>query len=122
METIAPDRSEQQRLDALRIANDIRTRRAREKKDIKAGRLDMLDILSDPPEHWQSAKAFDLLMAQERYGRHKSARALTMCGCSHSKTIAGLTDGQRQRLREYLLRERVRTARIRSYKTQRVAA
>src|SRR5437588_11519587 len=47
----APVRSLDQRMDALRRANDIRVRRAKLKKDLKDGRARIEEILGDPPEY-----------------------------------------------------------------------
>jgi hypothetical protein len=49
-----PDRSLQQRMDALHEANKIRTKRATLKRDIKVGRTDVLDCILDPPEYLQT--------------------------------------------------------------------
>src|SRR5205807_4432092 len=46
----APLRSLDQRMEALKRANDIRVRRARLKKDLKDGRVRIEQILSNPPE------------------------------------------------------------------------
>ena len=45
----APLRSLDQRMDALRRANDIRVKRAKLKKDLKDGRVQIEEILNDPP-------------------------------------------------------------------------
>ena len=46
---LAPERSLTQRMDALKRANEIRTRRARLKRDLKAGRVQIHGLLLDPP-------------------------------------------------------------------------
>jgi hypothetical protein len=50
-------------MDALKRANDIRTRRARLKRDLKAGRESIHKLLLNPPEYLETAKVFDLLLA-----------------------------------------------------------
>ena len=60
---LAPERSLTQRMDALKRANEIRTRRARLKRDLKAGRAQIHGLLLDPPEYLATAKVFDLLLA-----------------------------------------------------------
>ena len=60
---LAPERSLTQRMDALKRANEIRTRRARLKRDLKAGRTQIHGLLLDPPEYLLTAKVFDLLLA-----------------------------------------------------------
>ena len=100
----APQRTTSQRMDALARANDIRTRRARLKKDLKAGRVQIHGLLLDPPEYLQTAKVFDLLLAVPKYGRVKVNRILTHCRISPSKTIGGLSQRQRNELVSYLRR------------------
>ena len=97
-ETQAPTRSLEQRMEALRRANDIRVRRARLKKDLKDGRVRVEDILADPPDYVGTAKVFDVLMAVPKFGRVKAARFLNQCRISQAKTVAGLSDRQREEL------------------------
>ncbi len=94
----APERSLQQRMDALNRANDIRTRRARLKKDLKAGHTTIQDLLLDPPEYVETAKVFDMLLAVPKYGRVKVNKVLVTCRISPSKTIGGLSERQRAEL------------------------
>src|SRR3954470_21566216 len=100
----APERSLTQRMDALQRANDIRTRRAKLKRDLKAGRSHIHGLLLDPPEYVLTAKVFDLLLAVPKYGRVKVNRILTHCRISPSKTIGGLSERQRNELVSYLRR------------------
>ncbi|HEX8052875.1 MAG TPA: integration host factor, actinobacterial type [Thermoleophilaceae bacterium] len=100
----APERSLTQRMDALRRANEIRTRRAELKRDLKGGRAQIHGLLLDPPEYLQTAKVFDLLLAVPKYGRVKVNRILTQCRISPSKTIGGLSQRQRTELVSYLRR------------------
>ena len=100
----APERSLAQRMDALKRANEIRTRRAGLKRDLKAGRVQIQALLLDPPEYLQTAKVFDLLLAVPKYGRVKVNRILTQCRISPSKTIGGLSERQRNELVSYLRR------------------
>ena len=95
---LTPERSLTQRMDALKRANEIRTRRARLKRDLKAGRVKIHGLLLDPPEYLQTAKVFDLLLAVPKYGRVKVNRILNHCRISPSKTIGGLSDRQRSEL------------------------
>jgi hypothetical protein len=100
----APERSLAQRLEALKRANDIRTRRARLKRDLKGGRVQIQALLLDPPEYVLTAKVFDLLLAVPKYGRVKANRILTQCRISPSKTIGGLSERQRGELVSHLRR------------------
>ena len=96
--THAPERSLDQRMDALRRANDVRVRRAQLKKDLKDGRVRIQTILGNPPEYVETAKVIDILMAVPKFGRVKAARFLNTCRISQSKTVGGLSDRQRTEL------------------------
>src|SRR5215813_2456764 len=88
----APVRSLDQRMDALKRANDVRVRRAKLKKDLKDGRVRIETILGNPPEYVSTAKVIDILMAVPKFGRVKAARFLNTCRISQSKTVGGLSD------------------------------
>jgi hypothetical protein len=94
----APARSLDQRMEALKRANDIRVRRAKLKKQLKDGRVSIQEILSDPPEFVSTAKVFDMLLAVPKFGRVKAARFLNQCRISQSKTVGGLSERQRTEL------------------------
>ncbi len=94
----APARSLDQRMEALKRANDIRVKRAQLKKDLKAGRVVIEQILGNPPEYVETAKVFDMLMAVPKFGRVKAARFLNQCRISQSKTVGGLSERQRTEL------------------------
>src|ERR687886_785782 len=79
----APERSLLQRMDALQRANEIRTRRAQLKKDLKAGRVSIQALLLDPPDYVLTAKVYEVLV---------------QCRISPSKTIGGLSQRQRTEL------------------------
>ncbi|MEZ5099842.1 MAG: integration host factor, actinobacterial type [Thermoleophilia bacterium] len=97
-QTQAPSRSLDQRMEALRRANDVRVRRAQLKKDLKSGLVQIEDVLDDPPEYVSTAKVFDMLLAVPKFGRVKANRFLTQCRISQSKTVGGLSDRQRAEL------------------------
>ncbi len=101
---ITPERSLNQRLDALARANHIRTHRAQLKRDLKAGRLSIDTLLAEPPEYIETAKVFDMLLAVPKYGRVKANKVLTTCRISPSKTIGGLSERQRSELVSLLRR------------------
>ncbi len=94
----APERSLVQRMEALERANQIRTRRAQLKKDLKAGSVQIEEILSTPPQYVETAKVVDILMAVPKFGRVKAARFLNQCRISQSKTVGGLSERQRTEL------------------------
>jgi hypothetical protein len=99
-----PERTHEQRMRALRRANEIRTARAQLKRDLKAGKMRIEQLLRDPPEYVLSAKAFDMIIAVPKYGRVKANKILTQCRISPSKTIGGLSERQRGELVAYLRR------------------
>jgi S13-like H2TH domain len=102
--TAAPERSLDQRMDALGKANAIRTRRAQLKRDLKGGRTSIHKLLLDPPEWVETAKVFDMLLAVPKYGRVKANKVLNQCRISPSKTIGGLSERQRTELVQMLRR------------------
>ncbi|HEY1688346.1 MAG TPA: integration host factor, actinobacterial type [Solirubrobacteraceae bacterium] len=91
-------RSHMQRMDALARANHIRTQRAKIKRELRAGRISIDQLLLDPPSCVDTAKVFDLLLAVPRYGRVKVNKILAHCRISPSKTIGGLSERQRAEL------------------------
>jgi hypothetical protein len=94
----APERSLDQRMEALKRANDIRSKRAQLKRDLKGNKVKIQTLLMDPPEYVQTAKVIDMLMAVPKYGRVKTNRILNQCRISPSKTIGGLSERQRAEL------------------------
>ena len=103
-QSAAPERSLVQRLDALQRANEVRTRRAQLKRDLKGGRVSIHSLLLKPPEYLHSAKVFDMLLAVPKYGRVKVNKILAQCRISPSKTIGGLSERQRTELVSLLRR------------------
>jgi hypothetical protein len=79
----APARSLNQRMEALQRANQVRSKRAALKADLKRGKASIVTVLGDPPEFLASAKIME------------------MCRVSQSKTVGGLSDRQRRELLAY---------------------
>jgi len=94
----APERSLDQRMDALGRANQVRSLRAALKADLRRGAANIRDVLVAPPDFLLTAKVVDLLMATPKCGRVKSARIMEQCRVSPSKTIGGLSERQRAEL------------------------
>jgi hypothetical protein len=103
----APERSQQQRMDALQRANHIRTQRAQLKRDLRAGVVSIDSLLLKPPAFLETAKVVELLLAVPKYGRVKANRVLQQCRISPSKTVGGLSERQRAEIVD-LLRSRSR--------------
>lgn len=93
--THTPERSLQQRMEALGSANEIRTYRANLKKDIKALRVSIVNLLLNPPEEIETMKIFDLLLVVPKIGRVKANKVLMQCRISPAKTIGGMSERQR---------------------------
>jgi hypothetical protein len=64
------------------------------KRDLKAGRGAIEEVLSGPPVFVQSAKVADLLLALPKYGPVKVNKLLSRCRIAPSETIGGLSDRQ----------------------------
>jgi hypothetical protein len=97
-----PERSHQQRMEALRRANDIRSERARLKEGLRNGDVAIREVLVDPPPCVHTAKVLDLVLAVPKYGRVKANKLLERCRVSSSKTVNGLTPRQRKELLDML--------------------
>jgi hypothetical protein len=91
----APERSLQQRLEALERANDVRLYRAEMKREIKRGEVLVQEVLAEPGERVETMKVFDLLLAMPKVGRVKANKVLARSRVSPSKTVGGLTERQR---------------------------
>lgn len=91
-------------MEALARANQIRTRRAKEKQLLKSGSSSTIDLLLEPPEHIESMKVLDLLRAAPKIGPVKSKRILNNCRISATKTVGGLSQRQRAELCTWLRR------------------
>ena len=95
-----PERTLEQRMQALGKANEVRCRRARFKQLVRERRSGVLvvAVLLEVPEWAETMKVFDLLLAAPKLGRVKVNRMLTRCRISPSKTIGGLSERQRREL------------------------
>ena len=98
----APQRSRTQRMEALKRANEIRTKRAKLKRDLRSGRTNPQALLLSPPEYVLTAKVSEMLLAVPKYGHVKVNKILAQCRISPSKTIGGLSPRQRAELVSYL--------------------
>lgn len=104
MTIVAPERSHDQRLAALKVANDVRIVRAQVKRDIKAGDIEAWPLIKDAPTELEKMRVLDLLLAVPKLGRVKARRALVELRISESKTLAGMSDRQRDVLAGWLRR------------------
>lgn len=95
-----PVQSLEQRLDALKEANRIRTWRKNMKADIAAGRRTVAGLIADPPQEILTMKLIDLLLATPKVGRVRIRNLFRSLDVSPSKTIGGLSERQRAGLCE----------------------
>jgi hypothetical protein len=93
-----PERSLNQRMDALVRANEIRSLRAELKRDLKAGRRSIHSLLLDPPEFAETAKVADVLLAVPGLGRVGVSALLAASHIRPSTTIRGLSERKRTQL------------------------
>jgi hypothetical protein len=96
-----PGRSPEQRLRALEQANEVRTARAQLKKELASGKIELVQILADPPACVRTARVRDVLLVLPKIGSVRAARILSHCGIAHSKTVGGLTERQRGELIDF---------------------
>jgi hypothetical protein len=101
---VPPAQTRDQRLLALRQANEVRIRRAVLKQRLASGLVPIEDVLRRPPQYLGTAKVYDLLLAVPGIGPAKGARLLSHCRIAASKTVAGLTERQRTELTGLLRR------------------
>src|SRR4028118_1665744 len=71
----APERTVDERRNALEEANRVRFARAATKRDLKSGDLDIYDLLMDPTEELRGAKVEEMLLAGEGRGGGTGTRA-----------------------------------------------
>lgn len=94
---IPPTRSPELRLLALEQANDIRVRRGKLKREIKAG-CPIVPLILEPPVWLGTMKVIDLLIALPRYGSVRVGKMLGRYFILPTKTIGALTVHQREQL------------------------
>ena len=98
LQPAVPNRSPDQRLEALQRANQIRASQAHLKKNLKAGNVQITNILAQPPSYATNLPVETLLRALPGYGPARVTRLLTKTRISASKRLGGLTGRQRAEL------------------------
>jgi hypothetical protein len=93
MDVVRPemDAALQQRMAALAKADRVRLARAQLKRDLKARRVSICDVLADPPEWVETMPVLDLLLAVPKIGRVKATKMLQRGGISATKTVGGVS-------------------------------
>ena len=102
MTTHAPPRTEEQRMAALRYANEIRLKRAALKRELKEGSVSAIAVILQPPPYVLTMRVVDLLVASPKLGKVKAHRLISYCRISPSKTLGGMSTRQRQELIRWL--------------------
>jgi len=87
-----------QRLDALERANAVREDRAKLKRDLKAGRTQITEVLREIPECVQTAKVTELLLVLPKFGRVRVDKVLARSRISPTARIGALDAQQREAL------------------------
>lgn len=97
MTVVAPVRSREQQLSALRRANEIRVKRSALKRSLTC-RGDAIAVLINPPEYAATMKVKDLLVAIPTVGSVKATRIMNHVRISYGKTVGGMSARQRGEL------------------------
>ncbi len=87
-----------QHMRALDRANRVRLARAELKRQIAEGDRTAADVLQEQPWEAASMTIADLLMSQHRWGRTRCRRFLAQVPMAETKTVASMTDRQREQL------------------------
>jgi hypothetical protein len=99
--TIAPARTaptpltRPQCMQALDRANEVRLARAALKRDIRAGRREVIEVVLECPWQAESMPLLELLGSQRRWGRARSQKLLSSVGLKEMKALGSLTQRQR---------------------------
>jgi hypothetical protein len=89
------DQLTEQRMTALMAANDIRSKRAADKRLIEKGQLNPAQILLNPPDHWMTSAVVTLLVSMKQVGRSRAHRWLVAEGLKGTHRLQDLTHRQR---------------------------
>jgi hypothetical protein len=81
-----PRRIEPQHMQALARANKVRLARAALKRDIGAGRRDIIEIMT----------LAELLSSQRRWGKARSRKLIVQAGLTETKRLGTMTERQRR--------------------------
>ncbi len=93
-------RTAEQRLVALRHANEVRTLRAHLKRSMTRDRAVL--TVKRPPAYAETMPVHTLLISVPGLGPVKANRLMAQLGISHRKTLGGLSERQRRVLAQEL--------------------
>ena len=90
---------------ALGRANEVRLARALLKRRVRAGRVNVCEVIAGCPPEADGMTLLDLLDSQPRWGTYRCSKLLERLGLAEHKTVGSLTERQRNLLVDEL-RER----------------
>src|ERR671918_1117551 len=91
-----PRRGTSQCMQALARANQVRLARAALKRDVSAGRRQVIEVVLETPWEAESMSLSELLCSQRRWGRARSRKLLASIALSEGKRVGTLTERQRR--------------------------
>ena len=94
-----PTMTPEQRTAALAKAAEVRQARSALIAAVKSGQLKVTDLMDRQDDLAKRTKVATVLRALPGWGKVKVATCLTDCGIDEARRFGGLTDGQRDRLR-----------------------
>jgi hypothetical protein len=88
---------------ALERANEVRLARAKLKRKVAFGEIDVAEVILYCPWEAHSMAVADLLMSQRRWGQTRCRKLLAQLSMSEKKTVGSMTDRQRSALAGMLI-------------------
>jgi hypothetical protein len=79
---------------ALERANKVRIARAKLKRRVADGEVELGEIILDRPSEARNMTVADLLMSQSRWGVTRSRKMLALLAVSETKSLGSMTDRQ----------------------------
>lgn len=95
-----PTMTPEQRAAALAKAAEVRQARSALIAAVKAGEVQVTDLMERQDDIAKRTKVAAVLRALPGWGKVKVANCLSDCGIDEARRFGGLTDGQRERLRD----------------------
>jgi len=86
---------QQQHMQALQRANEVRLARAALKRKVGDGTVSVGDIILTCPWEAASMTISELLVSQRRWGTTRSSKFLASIGMPETKTVGSMTERQR---------------------------
>ena len=90
-----------QSLEALALANEVRSGRARLKREVASGES-LRAIIDAPPKCCERVTIGEVVTWPHRWGKTRGSRVLVLAGVSPTRKLGNLTDRERGSLVEQL--------------------